>query len=81
MQSAGNRLQHTGGVAQDVVVPESQDAIVVIAQPTITDLIAPVFGVLTSVNFDDQAPLTAHEIDNVVAYWLLPNELTSFDSA
>ena len=68
-------LQHTLQLLHNIIVPEAQHRITLAAQPHIPMLVVVhLFRMLSTVNFDNQSPLHANKIYNVVAYWLLPFE-------
>ena len=76
-----NRFKNARQVAQDAVVPEPQDTIVMIDKPFVADQIARVFGVLASVNLDNEAAITADEVDRVRTDRILLNEFMSIEPA
>jgi len=66
-------------IVKDVVVLDAQDLEALRGQIAVATLVACVFGMVTAVGFDDQAPLKAGEIDDVViddqlALELVPRE-------
>jgi len=72
-----NCLENAGQIAQNVVIPEPQDPIVSVSQPFISQDVVPTVGVLTTVNFNDQARFTANEVTGVWPDRLLPNEFVA----
>jgi hypothetical protein len=60
-------LKHAGHVLENVVVPESQDAIAVRLEIPGACFIRPMVGVLPAVGFDDKLELMAGEIGEVRA--------------
>jgi len=62
-------------ISHDLVIPEAQHAIAVINEPPVSDNVTLVRGVLTTVNFYDEPPFAADEIDDVGSDRFLPYEL------
>jgi hypothetical protein len=81
VQGQGDRLQHAIDVAQDVVVPEPQNAIAVLCEPPIAHGIARVCCMLSAVDLDHQVLFATDEIDNVGPDRLLPDELVAAQAA
>jgi hypothetical protein len=77
----GNRLKHFSHVPQNVVIPETQDAVVVVGKPFVASRIPRIVGMLAAVDFDNQTRLATYEIDSVESDRLLPNELISAEPA
>jgi hypothetical protein len=50
-----------------------------LGQPLISHGIARIRRMLTAVDFNDQTPLSAYEVDNVLANWFLTNKLAAFE--
>jgi hypothetical protein len=74
-----DRFKDAHHVAQHIVVPKSQDAIVVIDKPFVANRIAPVIRVLTTINFNDETEFTANQIHRIRTDRLLPNELVAIE--
>ena len=70
-----NRVPNAFDISQHVVIPESQNAITVIRKPLIADGITRVSGMLAAIDFNDDAVLSAYEVDDIGADWLLTDEL------
>jgi hypothetical protein len=68
------RFKNTWHIAQDVVVPKSQDAIIVIDQPFVPNCVTWVIGVLASIHLDDKTVVAADKVDCVRTKRLLPDE-------
>ena len=68
-------------VAEDVVVPKSPDAVVVIDQPFIANEISRVIRVLASIHLNNETTFTAYQINRVRADRLLPDELVTDETA
>jgi len=79
LQSAGNRFQDTVHVTKHFVVPKPKDAIAAIYQPFLAHPIPRIGRVLSTVDFNNQAPFSADKIDDIRPNWLLPNELAAGD--
>ena len=80
-KGSDDRFENVRHVAQHIVVPKPQDAIVVVDKPFVANRVAPVVRVLTSVNFDDEAVFTANQVDRIGTDRLLPNELEAIEPA
>ena len=75
-----NRLKDASHIAQHVVIPEPQDAVVALGEPSIANGVARIFRVLAPVDFNNEATFTAYEINSVRADRLFPNELVASKS-
>ena len=80
-ERSGNRFKYTCHVGQHVVVPKSQDSVVMIGKPFVAGNVALVVSVLPSVDFNDETSFAAHKINRVRPDRLLPNELVSVQPA
>jgi len=76
-----NRFKHAGHVAQHVVVPKSQDSIIVVCKPFVANRVARVVRVLPPINFNDETTFTANQVDRIGTNRLLPNELAAIEPA
>ena len=76
-----DHLQNTADIAQDVVIPEPQDAVVARAQPLVADQVFRTIGVLPAIDFDDQSAVTADKIDRVRPDRLLTNKFVAEHAA
>jgi hypothetical protein len=76
-----NDFKNTRHVAEDVIVPKSQDAIVMIGEPFVANHIARVIGMLATVYLNNETTLAADKINCVRANRLLPNELVTIEPA
>ena len=70
-----DRFPNPFEISQHLIIPEAQDAIAVIGQPTIPNSVAFVCCMLTPIHLDYEPLLSANEVDDVGADWLLSNEL------
>ena len=77
IQCARYRLENTLDIGHDIVIPDTQNSIVVLTQPTITRSIGKAVRVLAAVNFDNQTFFSADEIDDVAANSVLSNEFVA----
>ena len=75
LERGQNGLQHTFGVRQDFVVPETQYAPAVIFEPAGPVGITCALGMLTTIRLDDQSMVEADEIDDEGSDWMLSSEL------
>ena len=78
-QGSRNRFQHTFYIADDVIVPKTENRIIPVAQPSIAYPIALAVSMLTAVDFNNQSLLATKKINNVATDRLLTNELMSID--
>jgi hypothetical protein len=62
-KGSGDRFENTCHVTQHIVIPKSQDAIVVIDKPFVANRVALVVRVLATINFNDETKFTANEVD------------------
>lgn len=74
-------FKHACNVCQHVVVPKSQDSIIVIGKPFVANGIARVVSVLPSIDLNDEATVSADKVDGVRTDRLLPNELIAVQPA
>src|SRR5215475_10012789 len=72
--SAARDRQDTVFVGQYLRIPESQNLITLRSERGITRKVAWIVGVLSSIDLDDESFLATHEIDDIRADGLLPNE-------
>jgi len=79
IQSGCYSFQHAIHVADDVVIPESKDSIVVFAKPLITHTIANAIRVLAAIKFDYQSLLATNEVNDVTTHRLLKDEFVVVD--
>jgi hypothetical protein len=77
VQGAYDCLQHATHVSEHVVVPESQNAIVAIDQPSLADGIARISRMLAAVDLNDQAPFSTYKIDDIRPNGFLADKLES----
>ena len=70
----GNRFKHARHVAQHVVVPESQDTVVMIDKPFVANHVVRIVCVLPSVHLNHQTKLTANKVDRIRTDRLLSDE-------
>jgi hypothetical protein len=78
-KGGGDRFENTRHIAQHIVIPKSQDAIVVIDKPFVVNRVAPVVRVLATINFNNETKFTANEVDRIGTDRLLPNELEAIE--
>jgi hypothetical protein len=78
-QSVCNRFQHTLHIAHDIVVPEPQNAIVMLLQPSIAHAITFIVSMLPAIQLDNQSSFPTNKICNVGTDWLLPNKFVTID--
>jgi hypothetical protein len=77
----GDHFKNPRRVEQDIVIPESQDAVVTFGKPFVADGVALAVGMLTAVNLDDETAFSANEIDNIGTNRFLPNEFVAAQTA
>jgi hypothetical protein len=78
-KGAGDRFQDARRVSEDVVVPKSQDAIVMIDKPFVANRIVRAVCVLSSIHFDYETTFTADKVDCVWTNRFLPDKLVSIE--
>jgi hypothetical protein len=76
-----NRFKYSCHVAQHVVIPKTQKAVVVIGEPLFANHIVRTVGVLSSVRLDNKATFAANQIDRVRPDRFLPHEFVSIEPA
>jgi hypothetical protein len=74
-------LKHASHVAENVVVSETHDTIIVLGEPFVANHILRVVSVLAAVDFNDQTRVAAYEIDGVRANRFLSDELVPVQPA
>jgi hypothetical protein len=80
-QLGGNRRVHAFGVRQHLVIPEPEDPVTLLLQEMVALRFLLRAGVLTAVDFDNQARVVANEIDNVTPERHLRAKSMSIDLA
>jgi hypothetical protein len=75
------RFKNAFHITQHVVVPKSQNTIVMVNEPFVANSIACVVGVLPAVYLDDQTMFAANKINRVRTDRLLPNEFVAVERA
>jgi hypothetical protein len=76
-----NRFKNARHVAQHIVVPKSQDSVVVISKPFVTNRIMWTVRMLSAVDLNNQAPFATYEIDYVGTNRILPNKFVPVQPA
>jgi hypothetical protein len=76
-----NGFQNTRDIAQDIIIPETQNPIITTGEPLITDHIAPVVGVLPAIHLNDESSFAANKVDGVWADRFLPNKFVTVERA
>jgi len=76
-----NGFQNARDIAQDLIIPETQNSIFVTGEPLIADHVMPVVGVLAAIHLNDEAGFAANEIDGVWADRFLPNKFVTVERA
>jgi len=67
-------LQHAVEIAENLVVPDTHDAIAERIQVSVAALIGCAVGMLATIDFDDEAPLAADKVNVIGADRLLASE-------
>ncbi len=80
-QGLRDDFQHPIHVSHDVIIPETQCPIAARSKPAITNNISFAFRVLSTVNFDNQHVLAAHEVSYIGANRLLTDKFVAVDAA
>ena len=60
-----NRIENAGQIARYIVVPESQDTVIVVGKPFIANGVALTVGVLSTVDLYNQAAFTTDKVHGV----------------
>ena len=68
------RLENPVQILNDIVVPDADHPITEGTQPAVAPLVFAAFRVLTAVEFDNQTPLAANEVDVISIDGLLADE-------
>jgi hypothetical protein len=76
-----NRFQNARDITQDIVVPETQDPIVVIGKPLIADHVMPVVSMLPAIHLNDETGFAANKVDGVWSDRFLPNKFVTIERA
>ena len=69
-----NRIEDAHQIARNVIVPKSQNSVIVFRKPFVANNIAAIVRVLTTIHLDNEATLSTNEVRNVRAHRLLPDE-------
>jgi len=78
-QSVHYGLKHAVDILKHLIVPEAQNSVTLLCQPSIASCITLVERMLPTVEFDNQIVFTTHEINNVSSNRLLTDKLVSAD--
>jgi hypothetical protein len=70
-----NGLEHATDIAEHVVVPKSQDTILVTDKPIIADHVTRIVCVLTTIDLNDETAFPANEVHSVKTNGILTDEL------
>jgi hypothetical protein len=76
-----NVFKNARQVAENVVVPKSQNTVVVIDEPFVANHVARVVGVLASIQLNNETTFTADEVDSVGTDRLLPHKFVTVQPA
>jgi hypothetical protein len=71
-------LQNAIHIFQNVMIPESQDTVVVLRQPSVTDAIRFAVSMLSAIDLNNHPRFPTDEIDDIGTNRLLANKLTVF---
>jgi len=80
-KGTGDRFKNASQVAQHIVVPEPQDAVVVLSKPFVANRVSLAPRVLSTVHLNHKAAFPTDEINSVGSDRLLSDELTPIQSA
>ena len=81
LKRSRNVFKNARQVAENVVVPKSQNTIVVIDEPFVANHVARVVGVLASIQLNNETTFTADKVDSVGTDRLLPNKFVTVQPA
>jgi hypothetical protein len=76
-----NGFQNSSDIAQDLIIPETQDSKVVTGEPLIADHVMRVVSVLPAIHLNDEASFAANKVDGVWADRFLPNKFVTVERA
>ena len=76
-----NGFQNSRDIAEDIIIPEVQNLIVVIGEPFITDHVMPVVSMLSAIHLNDESGFAANKADGVWADRFLPNKFVTVERA
>jgi len=79
-RSGHDHFQYTVAIAQHVVIPKTKNSITFRSKPPIAFDITRVLGVLSAIDFDDDAPLVADEVDDEAADQRLSPEAEAIET-
>jgi hypothetical protein len=74
-------FKHTRHVEPNVIIPESQDAIIAFDKPFVADHVTRIIRMLASVHLNNETPFAADEINRVWTNRLLSDELVPAEAA
>jgi hypothetical protein len=74
-------FKNPGHIAEDVVVPEPQNSIVVTDKPFVANHVTRIACALASIHLNNETTFTTDKIDRVRADRFLPNELVAIEPA
>ena len=80
-ERGGNRFQNPRHMEQNVVIPESQQAIIMLDEPFIADHVVRAFRMLASVHLDNEVTFPANEVDDIATNRLLADEFVTAQAA
>src|SRR5215203_4775744 len=81
LQHGEDGIEHRIQILHDVAIPEPEDAVAACYQKGVAHLVVLAFGVLASVELDDQLALAADEVREIWTDRLLAHELVSGELA
>jgi hypothetical protein len=76
-----NCFENARHIPQHIVVPESQDPIVVIDKPFVANHIARIVGMLASIDLNNEPTFAADQINRVWTDRLLPDKFVTVETA
>jgi hypothetical protein len=76
----GNSFKHTRHVAKHVVIPKTQNTVVVIYKPFVPHRVARAVRVLPSIQLNNETTFAANQINRVWTDRLLPDELVTIEA-
>jgi hypothetical protein len=72
---AGDRLKHTRDIAQHIIVPKSQYAVVMVSEPLVSDNVAATVSMLTAIDLYNQSTVATDKVRGIGTNRLLPHKL------
>jgi hypothetical protein len=76
-----DRFQNARDIAQDIVIPETQNPVVVAGQPLIADHVMRVVSVLPAIHLNNETGFATNKVHGIWADRFLPNKYVTIERA